>query len=300
MADLTPEKLFELTGETVAYTPPRRHFADLSLPERIESDAKARALLVSLLDDAQRADYTADGTFWVDLADGSRIQLGVLYRQVQELPTGPVARREMCVVPVQDLSTTPVADIWTNLLLVLQSNPEEFLSVANVWTEERRSAEDLARLDRAEAERHPERRLTERQLADKIRPLIAAGELGLASDLEAELARRLVRRGRYSMAVRCGVGAGALAVATDADAASPNAEPERRSTIALATSLAPWLGSEAGLLDRLINATHRRLEIGLPDVRRGEADRWVDEFHRRLGNIVALSAPRSRRRPPPG
>ena len=34
MAELTPEKLFELTGETVAHTPTRRRFADLEQAER--------------------------------------------------------------------------------------------------------------------------------------------------------------------------------------------------------------------------------------------------------------------------
>lgn len=174
MADLTPEKLFELTGETVAHSPTRRHFGDLPPAERQASEAKAEQLLVSLLDAGQRVDYSASGTFWVDLADGSRIQLGILHRQVHELPTGPIARREMCVVPIQDHMATPLADVWTNLLLVLQSNPDEFLAVANIWTEERRSAADLARLAEAEAARHPERRLTERQLADEIPGLIRA------------------------------------------------------------------------------------------------------------------------------
>lgn len=297
MAELTPEKLFELTGETVAHTPTRRRFADLSPAERLDADAKANRLLVSLLDPTQRADHAATGTFWVDLADGSRVQLGVLHRQTHELPAGPVARRTMCVVPAQDIGLTPLADVWTNLLLVLQSNPEDFLAVANIWTEERRSAAEIAKLDQAEIDRHPERRLTERQLAQKVRPLIESGELGLASDLEAELARRLVRRGRYALAVRCGVGAAAMAVAVDAVDAEPDT---RRPTIALATSLAPWLGSETGLLDRLIAATHRRLEIGLPDARRGEADRRVATFHERLENIVALTCSGSLRRPPSG
>lgn len=292
MADLTPEKLFELTGETVAHSPTRRHFGDLPPAERQASEAKAEQLLVSLLDAGQRVDYSASGTFWVDLADGSRIQLGILHRQVHELPTGPIARREMCVVPIQDHMATPLADVWTNLLLVLQSNPDEFLAVANIWTEERRSAADLARLAEAEAARHPERRLTERQLADEIPGLIRAGELDTASDLEAELTRRLVRRGRYRLAVRCAVGAGGLAVAVG----SAVEVPGRRRTIAQARSLAPWLSAEPDLLRQLIAASHRRLEIGLPDDCRGEADRRVAAFGEQLDKIAALTSSGSPRR----
>ena len=306
MAELTPEKLFELTGESVAHLPSRQHYGDLPPAERQRSEARAEQLLVSLLDAGQRADYSAHGTFWVDIADGSRMQLGVLHRQIHELPTGPIARRELCVVPVQDHMATPLADVWTNLLLVLQSDPEEFLAVANVWTEERRSDAELARLADAEAERHPERRLTERQLAQKVPVLIEAGQLGLASALEAELARRLAGRGRYHLAVRCAVGAGGLATAAatsgladdgaTADESSASDTSDCRSTVAQARSLAPWLGAEPGLLPRLIAATHRRLEIGLPDDRRREADRRVAAFGEQLEKIVALTASRPARR----
>jgi hypothetical protein len=90
-------------------------------------DAVAERLMVSLLDEEQRAQWKATRSFWVDTPFG-RLQLGHLYDLYFRPRVGNALR--LCVVPVDHLSL-PRCDIWTNLVLVLRSDPEEFFRVAN-------------------------------------------------------------------------------------------------------------------------------------------------------------------------
>jgi hypothetical protein len=94
---------------------------------RAEANRRAEALLESLLDDDQRADWLSRRRFWVPTPFGA-VELG----RVSDLRFDDLGGRHLvlCVVP-QRSSELPDADIWTNLLLVLRGEPRRFFDVAN-------------------------------------------------------------------------------------------------------------------------------------------------------------------------
>jgi hypothetical protein len=106
-------RLEEILGEEVEWTDP---------------DGVAEQLLVSLLNQQQRYEWDALRTFWVDTEFG-KVRLGRLY-DITFRPTRSEEPFRLCVVP-DDHHSLPVADIWTNLLLVLRGDPERFFRVAN-------------------------------------------------------------------------------------------------------------------------------------------------------------------------
>ncbi len=99
-------------------------------PSRARSTSSrlaARWLLESLLDERQLASWRDRGHFEVQLADGT-VELGDLYNLRYRRDDG--SEFALCVVP-RSHSTLPIDDIWTNLLLVLRADPDEFFRVAN-------------------------------------------------------------------------------------------------------------------------------------------------------------------------
>ena len=95
-----------------------------------ERDEKATALLESLLDPGQLADWHSTGTFWVESRRGP-VQLGRLYALLHWPEDRPDEEVVLCVVPDRH-QVLPKADIWANLLLVLRVAPDQFFDVANV------------------------------------------------------------------------------------------------------------------------------------------------------------------------
>ena len=91
------------------------------------SQTAARWLLESLLDEVQLASWRDHGRFEVPVPDGT-VELGELYNLHYRRHDG----REfaICVVP-RSHASLPLDDIWTNLLLLLRSDPERFFGVAN-------------------------------------------------------------------------------------------------------------------------------------------------------------------------
>jgi hypothetical protein len=87
-------------------------------------------LLESLLDSRQLVSWRNSGRFEVDVPSGS-VELGNLYHLRYRRPGRSDAI--VCVVP-KDHTTLPVEDIWTNLLLMLRTDPAEFFRVANYRT----------------------------------------------------------------------------------------------------------------------------------------------------------------------
>ena len=92
------------------------------------AEQRAEELLRSLLDPSQRAEWDANGGFWVETPRGP-VRLGRLYSLLHRPHEDPAREHILCVVPDahQEL---PIADIWSNLLLVLAVEPEEFFRVA--------------------------------------------------------------------------------------------------------------------------------------------------------------------------
>jgi len=86
------------------------------------SQIEARWLLESLLDEVQLASWRDHGRFEVPVPDGT-VELGELYNLHYRRHDG----REfaICVVP-RSHASLPLDDIWTNLLLLLRSDPERF------------------------------------------------------------------------------------------------------------------------------------------------------------------------------
>lgn len=120
-----------LTGRTVwAFPsldpwpePPSRR----SKPRRRESpEARAARLLRSLLSPEQRRDWVTRRRFLVETQFG-KVELGELFNIGFWPATGGELR--LCVVPTG--KTLPGPDIWTNLLLVLKTDPVKFFKVAN-------------------------------------------------------------------------------------------------------------------------------------------------------------------------
>jgi hypothetical protein len=106
--------------------PPTRSLTAARLAE-----AKACALLESLLSPRQLEDWRRDRRFWVPTPQGS-VRLGQLY---QLLFRPPAIGRDLvlCVVPVQPAHQSPMpeADVWANLLLLLHADPSRFFQTAN-------------------------------------------------------------------------------------------------------------------------------------------------------------------------
>jgi hypothetical protein len=94
-------------------------------------EAKANALLESLLSPAQLLEWRRRRRFWVSSPQG-KVQLGELYH----LPFRPRAAGRtlvLCVVPDEPINRVrmPEPDVWANLLLVLRNDPARFFEVAN-------------------------------------------------------------------------------------------------------------------------------------------------------------------------
>ena len=117
---------------TVELTAAHRQEREAELRRRNESraaDAKARDLFVSLLDDTQRADWRRHGRCWVQTPKGP-VRLGRLH-DLRHRPVSHAGEEwSLCVVPSGP--PMPVADVWTNLLLVLAADPASFFRAANV------------------------------------------------------------------------------------------------------------------------------------------------------------------------
>ena len=94
------------------------------------AERRAEELLCSLLDPMQRADWDANRGFWVETPRGP-VRLGRLYSLLHWPSDDPTWERVLCVVPDAH-HQLPIADIWSNLLLVLAVEPEEFFRVAVV------------------------------------------------------------------------------------------------------------------------------------------------------------------------
>ena len=89
---------------------------------------RAEELLCSLLDPLQRADWDANAAFWVETPRGP-VRLGQLYSLIHRPHDHPDQELILCVVPHAH-HELPIADVWSNLLLVLAVEPEEFFRVA--------------------------------------------------------------------------------------------------------------------------------------------------------------------------
>lgn len=94
------------------------------------AEARAEALLISLLDPDQQRDYHRTRGFWVPTPRGP-VRLGRLYQLVHRPDDRPDVERVLCVVP-RTHADLPRADIWTNLLLTLAVEPDRFFRVANL------------------------------------------------------------------------------------------------------------------------------------------------------------------------
>ena len=92
-----------------------------------ESSDRAEGLLLSLLDREQVETWRTTGRFAVPIPGGT-IELGDLFNLRLRRDGAPDLA--LCVVP-QDFATLPIEDVWTNLLLMLRTDPELFLGVAN-------------------------------------------------------------------------------------------------------------------------------------------------------------------------
>lgn len=88
---------------------------------------RAKALLLSLLDPDQRAEYQRTGHFWVEVPQG-RLRFGRLY-SIRFEPRGTNTVHLLCVVP-NGYETLPIPDIWANLLLAVRDDPARFFAVA--------------------------------------------------------------------------------------------------------------------------------------------------------------------------
>ncbi len=111
---------------------PRVHRAPRAVlpprPDRPAATARAEALLESLLQPVQLADWRTTRHFWVDTPRGP-VLLGDLYALVHQPNSEPGIERVLCVVPDRH-TELPRADIWVNLLLVLAVEPDAFFRVA--------------------------------------------------------------------------------------------------------------------------------------------------------------------------
>ena len=91
---------------------------------RYEADAEAEALFESLLDPAQLAQWQRTRRCWVATPRGP-VRLGVQHDLRFRPDDDPGNEWSLCVVPTG--RTLPVADVWSNLLLVLGGRPRAVL-----------------------------------------------------------------------------------------------------------------------------------------------------------------------------
>lgn len=91
------------------------------------AERRAEALLVSLLNDDQRADWCARHRFVVDTPYGT-VEFGELYDLRFVATSGGEYR--LCVLP-KGATGLPEGDVWSNLLLFIQRDPKWFFTVAN-------------------------------------------------------------------------------------------------------------------------------------------------------------------------
>jgi hypothetical protein len=122
------EVVFGIASRHVPAPPTAR----VSLPDR-----RANELLESLLDAEQLESWRRDGTFWVESRRGP-VQLGRLYSLLHHPIDRPDEEVVLCVVP-EEHGTLPSADVWSNLVLVLSTQPDAFFDVANVIATRRRA-----------------------------------------------------------------------------------------------------------------------------------------------------------------
>lgn len=92
---------------------------------------RAHELFLSLLDDRQREQWKRYERCWVPTPRGP-VRLGRLHDLRFRPAHAPGVEWSLCVVPSGP--PLPLGDVWTNLLLVLSANPDEFFRVANVQT----------------------------------------------------------------------------------------------------------------------------------------------------------------------
>ena len=98
-----------------------------SAPRRRESpEVRAGRLLRSLLNPEQHSDWMTRRRFLFKTQFG-RVELGQLFNIGFWPRTGGEYR--LCVLPTG--TKLPQADVWTNLLLVLHTDPAKFFRVAN-------------------------------------------------------------------------------------------------------------------------------------------------------------------------
>ena len=90
-------------------------------------EQRATSLFLSLLDQAQRNQWLATGRCWVETPRGL-IRLGRLHDLRLRPREWPDEEWSLCVVPRGP--ALPADDVWTNLLLVLAADPDEFFRVA--------------------------------------------------------------------------------------------------------------------------------------------------------------------------
>jgi hypothetical protein len=88
---------------------------------------RADALLRSLLDPDQLAEYARTKHFWVEVPQG-RLRFGRLY-SIRFEPRDTNTVRLLCVVPERH-TELPGPDIWANLLLAIRHDPARFFAVA--------------------------------------------------------------------------------------------------------------------------------------------------------------------------
>ncbi len=263
------------------YTPPPQRYVDQSPEDQAESHAKADQLLRSLLDHPQLEDYRRTGCFWVDLADGGRIRLGRLYRILHRPAGGDVVEQELCVVPQgHDIGLTPEPDIWTNLLLTLSVQPDEFFRVANLVSSKPRAVER-----RDEAPGAAPLPLRREEVVDVIRDALRYHRWHEAAMAEHVLARRLARAGRRRVALTCAIPAAVTAVG------GPGVpEALRRRIVGTAAGLAPVATGTPSLVDDLVDVAWRRLLPGLSDDHRGEAEAAARQLTTHLRQAIVSAA----------
>jgi hypothetical protein len=116
---------------------PRRPPRPSPRPDARAAAQRAEGLLCSLLDPLQRADWDANAAFWVETPRGP-VRLGHLYSLIHRPHDRPDQELILCVVPHAHRER-PIADVWSNLLLVLAVEPEEFFRVAILRGSRRRS-----------------------------------------------------------------------------------------------------------------------------------------------------------------
>lgn len=106
--------------------------AEAALGDRLSGpQRRAQALFLSLLNERQRAQWERHERCWVDTPRGP-VRLGQLHDLRFRPAHTPGQEWSLCVVTSGP--PLPLGDVWTNLLLVLSANPDEFFRVANVQT----------------------------------------------------------------------------------------------------------------------------------------------------------------------